>query len=64
MQRAALVEGSEDKDVTRIDGNEHESPIETITRPDGVRVSWHDGIEVVPGNTSNTKSFNFSNSAY
>lgn len=50
MQRAALVKGSEDKDVIRIEGNEHEAPIETITRQDGVRVSWHDGIEVVPGN--------------
>ncbi|KAI7895932.1 S-adenosyl-L-methionine-dependent methyltransferase [Mucor mucedo] len=48
MQRAALVKGSGDKDVTRIEGNEHEAPIETITRQDGVRVSWHDGIEVVP----------------
>lgn len=54
MQRSALVKGSEDKDVIRIEGNEYESPIETITRTDGVRVSWHDGIEVVPGNSGNT----------
>lgn len=49
MQRSALVKGSEDKDVVRIEGNKHEAPLETITREDGVRVSWHDGIEVVPG---------------
>ena len=49
MQRAALVQGSEDKDVIRVEGNQHESPVETITRQDGVKVSWHDGIEVIPG---------------
>ncbi|CAO3637037.1 unnamed protein product [Mucor hiemalis] len=48
MQRAALVKGSEDKDVIRVEGSQLESPIETITRPDGVKVSWHDGLEVVP----------------
>ncbi|KAK4513375.1 uncharacterized protein ATC70_005372 [Mucor velutinosus] len=48
MQRAALVAGSEEKDVVRVEGNKDEAPIETITRDDGVRVSWHDGIEVVP----------------
>ena len=42
MQRAALVTGSEER-------NKDEAPIKTITREDGVRVSWHDGIEVVPG---------------
>lgn len=49
MQRAALVQGSQDNDVIRIEGNKDEPPIETITRSDGVKVSWHDGIEVVPG---------------
>lgn len=49
MQRAALVKGSEDKDVIRVEGTQLESPIETITRPDGVKVSWHDGLEVIPG---------------
>ncbi|GAA5799732.1 hypothetical protein HPULCUR_005149 [Helicostylum pulchrum] len=49
MQRAALVKGSQDNDVIRIEGNKDEPPIETITRSDGVKVSWHDGIEVVPG---------------
>lgn len=48
MQRAALVKGSEDKDVIRVEGTQLESPIETITRPDGVKVSWHDGLEVIP----------------
>ncbi|KAI8066024.1 S-adenosyl-L-methionine-dependent methyltransferase [Thamnidium elegans] len=48
MQRAALVKGSQDNDVIRIEGNKDEPPIETITRSDGVKVSWHDGIEVVP----------------
>jgi NADH dehydrogenase [ubiquinone] 1 alpha subcomplex assembly factor 7 len=52
MQRAALVQGSEEKDVTRVEGNQNESPIETITRQDGIKISWHDGIEVVPGNNS------------
>jgi NADH dehydrogenase [ubiquinone] 1 alpha subcomplex assembly factor 7 len=49
MQRAALVKGSEEKDVIRVEGNQNEAPIETITRQDGIKVSWHDGIEVVPG---------------
>jgi hypothetical protein len=49
MQRAALVEGSEDKDVIRVEGSKQEAPIETIARQDGIKVSWHDGIEVVPG---------------
>ncbi|KAL7315337.1 hypothetical protein PS15m_006797 [Mucor circinelloides] len=48
MQRAALVAGSQDKDVIRVEGNKDEAPIETITREDGIKVSWHDGIEVVP----------------
>ncbi|GAN09877.1 hypothetical protein MAM1_0300c09410 [Mucor ambiguus] len=48
MQRAALVAGSEEKDVVRVEGNKDEAPIETITREDGIKVSWHDGIEVVP----------------
>lgn len=49
MQRGALVTGSEERDVIRVEGNKDEAPIETITREDGVRVSWHDGIEVIPG---------------
>ncbi|KAG1084989.1 hypothetical protein G6F42_021568 [Rhizopus arrhizus] len=49
MQRAALVAGSQDKDVVRVEGNKDEAPIETITREDGIKVSWHDGIEVIPG---------------
>lgn len=49
MQRAAMVKGSEEKDVIRVEGNQNEPPIETITREDGVKVSWHDGIELVPG---------------
>ncbi|CAO0793408.1 unnamed protein product [Mucor circinelloides] len=48
MQRAALVAGSQDKDVVRVEGNKDEAPIETITREDGIKVSWHDGIEVIP----------------
>ncbi|KAI8883568.1 DUF185-domain-containing protein [Backusella circina FSU 941] len=48
MQRAALVKGSEDKDVVRVEGTAEQAPIETIRREDGVNVSWHDGIEVVP----------------
>lgn len=46
MQRAALVKGSEDKDVLRQDKG---SGIETITRDDGITISWCDGIELVPG---------------
>ncbi|PHZ13881.1 DUF185-domain-containing protein [Rhizopus microsporus ATCC 52813] len=45
MQRAALVKGSEDKDVLRQDKG---SGIETITRDDGITISWCDGIELVP----------------
>jgi NADH dehydrogenase [ubiquinone] 1 alpha subcomplex assembly factor 7 len=56
MQRAALVAGSEDKDVIRVEGNKDEAPIETITREDGIKVSWHDGIEVVPGKTIEKRS--------
>lgn len=51
LQREALVKGSEDKDVTRIKGNEREASYETITREDGVKVSWYDGIELIPGMT-------------
>lgn len=54
MQRAALVKGSQDNDLIRVKGNKHEAPIETITRPDGIKVSWHDGIEVIPGRKSRT----------
>jgi NADH dehydrogenase [ubiquinone] 1 alpha subcomplex assembly factor 7 len=49
MQRAALVKGSEERDVVRVEGTAEQAPIETIQRDDGVNVSWHDGIEVVPG---------------
>lgn len=52
MQRAALVKGSDDKDVIRVEGNKDTAPIETIKREDGVNVSWHDGIEVIPGKIS------------
>lgn len=52
MQRAALVKGSEDKDVIRVEGNKDTAPIETIKREDGISVSWHDGIEVIPGKKS------------
>ncbi|KAI8370664.1 S-adenosyl-L-methionine-dependent methyltransferase [Radiomyces spectabilis] len=48
MQRATLVEGSSDADVTRLAGDKDTFPVETITRPDGVKVNWHDGIEVIP----------------
>ncbi|EIE78611.1 hypothetical protein RO3G_03315 [Rhizopus delemar RA 99-880] len=48
LQREALVKGSEDKDVIRIKGNEKEASYETITREDGVKVSWYDGIELIP----------------
>ncbi|KAI8061890.1 S-adenosyl-L-methionine-dependent methyltransferase [Gilbertella persicaria] len=48
MQRAALVKGSEEKDVVRIEGSQFEAPVESISRQDGIKVSWHDGIEVVP----------------
>ncbi|KAG0166109.1 NADH dehydrogenase [ubiquinone] complex I, assembly factor 7 [Apophysomyces sp. BC1034] len=48
MQRATLVEGSEDSDMERIAGDEKNAPVETITRSDGVKISWHDGIEFVP----------------
>lgn len=51
LQREALVKGSEDKDVIRIKGNEKEASYETITREDGVKVSWYDGIELIPGMT-------------
>ena len=55
MQRAALVQGSNESDVIRIEGNKEEAAIETIQRPDGIKVSWHDAIEVVPGNTAINK---------
>ncbi|KAI8380300.1 S-adenosyl-L-methionine-dependent methyltransferase [Blakeslea trispora] len=48
LQRAALVQGSSESDVVRVEGNEREAAIETIQRPDGIKVSWHDGVEVVP----------------
>ncbi|KAI8368355.1 S-adenosyl-L-methionine-dependent methyltransferase [Choanephora cucurbitarum] len=48
MQRAALVQGSNESDVIRVEGNKEEAAIETIQRPDGIKVSWHDAIEVVP----------------
>ncbi|KAI8337745.1 S-adenosyl-L-methionine-dependent methyltransferase [Chlamydoabsidia padenii] len=50
MQRAALVEGSSDNDVSRIATRETAgmNPTETITRQDGVKICWHDGIELVP----------------
>ncbi|KAI9269814.1 S-adenosyl-L-methionine-dependent methyltransferase [Sporodiniella umbellata] len=48
MQRAALVNGSHDEDVTRFKGSEKEAAYETITREDGVKISWYDGIEVIP----------------
>lgn len=57
MQRAALVIGSEERDVIRVEGNKDEAPIETITREDGVKVSWHDGIEVVPGKLRGREDF-------
>ncbi|KAI8339226.1 S-adenosyl-L-methionine-dependent methyltransferase [Chlamydoabsidia padenii] len=50
MQRAALVEGSSDADVSRIATRETAgmNPMETITRQDGLKICWHDGIELVP----------------
>ncbi|CAO3697427.1 unnamed protein product [Rhizopus stolonifer] len=48
LQRAALVNGSQDDDVVRFKGNKEEAAYETITREDGVKISWYDGIEVVP----------------
>lgn len=51
MQRAALVQGSTDADVIRVETAETAgmNPTETITRDDGIKVCWHDGIELVPG---------------
>jgi NADH dehydrogenase [ubiquinone] 1 alpha subcomplex assembly factor 7 len=51
MQRAALVQGSTDADVLRVETTETAgmNPTETITRDDGIKISWHDGIELVPG---------------
>ncbi|KAF7725491.1 NADH dehydrogenase [ubiquinone] complex I, assembly factor 7 [Apophysomyces ossiformis] len=51
MQRAALVEGSQDSDVERFKGDEDNPPVETIRRADGITISWHDGIEFVPRNS-------------
>ncbi|GAA5795622.1 hypothetical protein HPULCUR_000983 [Helicostylum pulchrum] len=48
MQRMSLLKGSTDNDVIIIEGDKDEPPLETITRSDGVKVSWYDGIEVVP----------------
>ncbi|KAL0078765.1 S-adenosyl-L-methionine-dependent methyltransferase [Phycomyces blakesleeanus] len=48
MQRAALVEGSKDEDVVREKADAANTALESITRPDGITVSWHDGIEFVP----------------
>ncbi|KAI9027432.1 putative S-adenosyl-L-methionine-dependent methyltransferase-domain-containing protein, partial [Phycomyces nitens] len=48
MQRAALVEGSEDEDVVREKENAANTALESITRLDCITVSWHDGIEFVP----------------
>ncbi|CEP15734.1 hypothetical protein [Parasitella parasitica] len=48
MQRAALVIGSQEQDTIRVEGNKDNAPVEMITREDGIRVSWHDGVEVIP----------------
>ncbi|ORZ17675.1 S-adenosyl-L-methionine-dependent methyltransferase [Absidia repens] len=50
MQRAALVQGSTDSDVSRIESKETAgmNPAESITREDGLKICWHDGIELVP----------------
>ncbi|KAI7906321.1 S-adenosyl-L-methionine-dependent methyltransferase [Cokeromyces recurvatus] len=47
IQRERLVKGSKDEDVVRIKGTKDKAPVETITK-DGLKISWHDGIEVVP----------------
>ncbi|KAI9486198.1 MAG: S-adenosyl-L-methionine-dependent methyltransferase [Benjaminiella poitrasii] len=49
VQRERLVKGSTDEDVVRVKGTKDRAPLETIRREeDGVKVSWHDGIEVIP----------------
>ncbi|KAI8093839.1 S-adenosyl-L-methionine-dependent methyltransferase [Halteromyces radiatus] len=50
MQRANLVQGSLDTDVKRIETKETAgmNPTESISTQDGIKISWHDGIELVP----------------
>ncbi|KAI7866521.1 S-adenosyl-L-methionine-dependent methyltransferase [Spinellus fusiger] len=48
LQRAALVPGSTDEDVTREEIDASNAPIESIIRPDGIKVMWHDGLEFIP----------------
>ncbi|CAO3623536.1 unnamed protein product [Cunninghamella echinulata] len=50
MQRAALVKGSIDEDVKRIETKETAgmNPTESIQTEDGLDIYWHDGIELVP----------------
>ncbi|CAO3645792.1 unnamed protein product [Cunninghamella blakesleeana] len=50
MQRAALVKGSKDEDVKRVESKETAgmNPTEIIQNEDGINIYWHDGIELVP----------------